>query len=177
MQRTASRIEPGPLNFLHRSAAVMADRTAVVHGDRRYAYSEPTERTGRLASALRAAGVERDDRVAVLCPNSPAILDAHDGVPAAGGILVTINTRLSAGEIEHILSDCTPRVAIVDTELSHLVDAPDVETVIVEDTGAPPRSKSPAAIELGELPRTSTNKVQKLLLREREWAGREKASH
>jgi fatty-acyl-CoA synthase len=33
--------------------------------------------------------------------------------------------------------------------------------------------KAPAAIEFGELPKTSTGKVQKYLLREREWVGRE----
>ena len=37
------------------------------------------------------------------------------------------------------------------------------------------RYKCPAAIALGPLPRTSTGKVQKYLLREREWAGRAKS--
>src|SRR5215218_585413 len=136
MELTASRIELSPLNFLHRSASVMPGRTAVVHGDRRYTYSELAQRAGRLASALRGAGVSRGDRVAVLCPNSPAILEAHFGVPAAGAILVTINTRLSAREVEHILADCAPSAVIVDAELAHLVDTP-ATTVVVEDTGAP----------------------------------------
>ncbi len=135
MEPKASRIELSPLNFLHHAATVMAGRTAVVHDDRRYTYAELAQRAGRLASALRGAGVRRGDRVAVLCPNSPAILEAHFGVPAAGAILVTINTRLSAAEVDHILADCTPRVAIVDAELAHLVDG--VPAVVVEDTGAP----------------------------------------
>jgi fatty-acyl-CoA synthase len=37
--------------------------------------------------------------------------------------------------------------------------------------------KAPAAVEFGELPKTSTGKVQKYLLREREWAGRDKRVH
>jgi fatty-acyl-CoA synthase len=136
MEPTASRIELSPLNFLHRSASVMPDRTAVVHGDRRYTYSELAQRAGRLASALHGAGVERGDRVAVLCPNSPAILEAHFGVPAAGAVLVTINTRLSAVEVDHILSDCSPRVVIADAELVHLLDTK-AAVVVVQDTGAP----------------------------------------
>jgi fatty-acyl-CoA synthase len=73
----ASRIPLSPLNFLHRRALSMAERTAVVQGERRYSYAELGERVGRLAGALAAAGVERGDRVAVLCPNSPALLEAH----------------------------------------------------------------------------------------------------
>jgi fatty-acyl-CoA synthase len=37
--------------------------------------------------------------------------------------------------------------------------------------------KCPDAIEFGELPKTSTGKIQKFLLREREWAGQEKRVH
>src|SRR3954471_24463346 len=121
MERTASRVELSPLNFLHRRALVMADRVAVVHGERRYTYAELAQRAGRLASSLREAGVERGDRVAVLCPNTPAILEAHYGVPAAGGILVAINTRLSKDEVEYILSDSEPKVVIVDHELADLI--------------------------------------------------------
>jgi fatty-acyl-CoA synthase len=135
MESTASRIALSPLNFLHRRAIVMADRTAVVHGERRYTYAQFAERVGRLASALRdGVGLEPGDRVAVLCPNSPAILEAHYGVPAARGILVTINTRLSAGEVEYICDDCEPRLVIVDHELEHLV--PDsAKKLVVQDTG------------------------------------------
>jgi fatty-acyl-CoA synthase len=134
MSASASRISLSPLNFLHRRRLVMAERTAVVQGDRRYTYAELGERAARLAAALRAKGLEKGDRVAVLCPNSPAILEAHYGVPAAEGILVTINTRLSAGEVEYIIGDCEPKLVIVDRELEELVpdDAP---KLVVHDTG------------------------------------------
>jgi fatty-acyl-CoA synthase len=36
------------------------------------------------------------------------------------------------------------------------------------------RFKCPAAVEFGELPKTSTGKIQKYVLREREWAGRDR---
>src|SRR5919202_619375 len=98
-----SRTELDPVAFLTRSAAIHADRIAVVHGDLRRTYAELAERVARLASALRGRGLGRRDRVAVLCPNTPALLEAHFGVPAAGGVLVAINTRLSAAEIRGIL--------------------------------------------------------------------------
>jgi fatty-acyl-CoA synthase len=136
---TVHRTELTPVSFLRRSAMVHADRTAVVHGERRYTYRELGERAERLASALRAAGLERGDRVVFLCPNIPALLEAHFGVPAAGGVLVTINYRLTAAEVAHILGHSGARFAFVDRELESLLDGADsgaVHRVRIEDSGA-----------------------------------------
>src|SRR3954471_20493002 len=116
-----SRTELDPVAFLYRSAAVYHDRVAVVHADRRLTYAQLRERGDRLASALRARGIERHDRVAALCPNIPALLELHHAVPAAGGVLVAINTRLSPGEIRSILEHSGSRMLFVDPELEPLV--------------------------------------------------------
>ena len=79
--RRAHRTELSPLRFLERSVLVYPDKVAVVHEDRRYTYREFGERVNRLASALRAAGLRKGDRVAFICPNIPALLEAHYGVP------------------------------------------------------------------------------------------------
>ena len=91
MEEKVYRTELTPIDFLHRSALVFPDKVAVVQGDRRYTYREFAERVNRLASRLRAIGLQKHDRVAFLCPNTPAMLEAHYAVPAAGGILVAIN--------------------------------------------------------------------------------------
>jgi fatty-acyl-CoA synthase len=119
--RHVYRTELSPLSFLTRSAYVFPDKTAVVHGARRYTYRQLEERVNRLASALRAAGLEKHDRVAFLCPNIPPMLEAHYGVPAAGGVLVAINTRLSSDEIGYILEHSGARFLFVDAELEPLV--------------------------------------------------------
>jgi fatty-acyl-CoA synthase len=140
MQSTPYRLELTPITFLRRAADVLAERTAVVHGPRRHDYAELHERVNRLASALRDRGLDRHDRVAVLSPNAPALLESHFGVPAAGGVLVAINTRLDTPEIEYILRDSGARFLIVDAELRPLVEPLElsgVETVVVEDTGSP----------------------------------------
>ncbi|HVC33068.1 MAG TPA: acyl--CoA ligase family protein [Chloroflexota bacterium] len=111
-----------PLWFAERSGAVFPEKTAVVYGERRYSYREFAGRVNRLASALRAAGLRKGDRVAVLCPNIPPMLEAHFGVPLAGGILVTINVRLSTGDISYILEHSGAKFLFVDTELGHLID-------------------------------------------------------
>src|ERR671936_2486430 len=102
------RTELSPVSFLRRSAFVYPDKIAVVHGERRYSYREFHERVNRLASALAGAGVEAGDRVAFLCPNTPALLEAHFAVPAAGAVLVAINTRLAAGARPHHPSNAPP---------------------------------------------------------------------
>src|SRR5437773_5617343 len=115
--RHVYRTELTPVSFLARSAYVFPQKTAVVHGARRYTYAQLAERVNRLASALRAAGMKNHDRVAFLCPNIPATLEAHFGVPAAGGILVAINTRLASDEIAYILKHSGSRFLFVDAEL------------------------------------------------------------
>jgi fatty-acyl-CoA synthase len=135
--RHAHRTELSPLLFLERSAAVYPDKVAVVHDDRRYTYREFGARVNRLASALRAAGLRKGDRVAFICPNTPALLEAHYGVPAAGGVLVALNYRLNARDISYILKHSGARFLFADHEFEHLAEgAPMERAVRIDDTGA-----------------------------------------
>jgi fatty-acyl-CoA synthase len=134
------RTELTPVSFLRRSAYVFPDKTAVVHGSRRYTYRQLEERANRLASGLRAAGLRHLDRVAFICPNTPAMLEAHYGVPLAGLVLVPINTRLNSDEIGYILKHSGAKFVFVDHELEALVkpiDLTGVRVIRVDDTGAP----------------------------------------
>ena len=133
------RTELNPVDLLVRAAFMYAEKEAVVHGDRRSTYAELGERAWRLANGLRAAGLRKGDRVATLLPNCPAMLEAHFGVPAAGGILVTINTRLSSTEVEFILRHSGAGTLLLDAELAELlepVDLSGIEVIRVDDTGA-----------------------------------------
>jgi fatty-acyl-CoA synthase len=75
----------------------------------------------RLASALARSGITHGDRVAVLAPNSIAALESHFGVPLAGGVLVMLNTRLQARELEWILNHSGAKVLIADPQLLPVV--------------------------------------------------------
>ena len=79
------------------------------------------ERSWRLANALRSAGLRKGDRVATLLFNSSPMLEAHFGVPAAGGILVAINNRLAGPEVGYILEHSGARFLLLDAELEPLV--------------------------------------------------------
>jgi fatty-acyl-CoA synthase len=107
-----------PLSFLQRSAYIHPNRTAVIHGDRRYSYREFYQRAKRLASALKQAGIKAGDTVSVMLPNVPAMLEAHYGVPMLGAVLNTINTRLEAATVAYILQHGEASVLITDRELA-----------------------------------------------------------
>src|SRR4029453_1362851 len=130
------RSELTPVSFLRRSAYMFPEKTAVVYGERRYSYGELEERVDRLSWRLRDAGLQRGDRVAFLCPNTPPMLEAHFAVPAAGLVLVAINTRLGKDEVSYILEHSGAKMVFVDTELEELLfDVEGVETVRIDDTG------------------------------------------
>ncbi len=138
---TVFRSELNPVDFLHRAAYMYPGKVAVVHGKRRYSYRELAERSWRLANALRSAGLAKGDRVAALLFNSPAMLEAHFGVPAAGGILVAVNNRLSSAEVGYILQHSGARYLLLDTALeahAGLSGLPGVTVIRCDDTGVPP---------------------------------------
>ncbi len=112
-----------PLSHLNRALEVYPSREAVVYGDRRYNYAKYHERVSRLASALSDADVNSGDVVSSVLPNIPAQMEAHFGVPACGGVLNTINTRLDAGTVTYILGHARPKVILVDTQFIPLVEA------------------------------------------------------
>ncbi|SLN74288.1 acyl-CoA synthetase [Oceanibacterium hippocampi] len=110
-----------PLTFLKRSAAVFPDRVAVIHGPERYTYRETYARARRLASALAAHGIGRDDTVAIMLPNVPQMVEVHFGVPMCGAVLNTLNTRLDAKILGFILNHADAKVLITDTEFSPVI--------------------------------------------------------
>ena len=110
-----------PVNFIVRSAAVYADKDAVVYKDRRYSYNEFFERINRLASALVKIGVGKGDKVVFICPNTPPMLEAHFAVPMIGAVLVSINIRLSSQEIFYITNHSDAKVLFVDNEFFGVV--------------------------------------------------------
>jgi len=123
LDRNPANFQPlTPLTFLERAASVFPDHTAIVHGSLRRSYAEFYARSRQLASALAEMhGVRRGDTVSVLLPNTPAMLECHYGVPMAGAVLHSINTRLDAAVIAFQLDHAASRVVIVDIEFMPLM--------------------------------------------------------
>ncbi len=83
----------------------------------RYSYADFHRRSLRLAEGLQRAGLRRGDRVATLMWNHYAHLEAYFGVPAAGGVLHTLNLRLAPEEIAYIVNHAEDRFVLVDDVL------------------------------------------------------------
>ncbi|MCL4145049.1 UNVERIFIED_CONTAM: hypothetical protein GTU68_065231, partial [Idotea baltica] len=113
----ANHVALTPLSFLHRTADVYPDHPAVIYNERQYSWSQSQARCCQLASALKNAGIQRGDTVAVLAFNTPELFEAHFGVPMSGAVLNTINTRLDADTVSYILDHGNAKTLIVDSEL------------------------------------------------------------
>jgi fatty-acyl-CoA synthase len=107
-----------PASFLERSAAVFADRIAVIDGERQFSYAELLDRCRRLSSALASRGIGREDRVAALCTNSHVLLELHQAVPMLGAALVSLNIRLSATELAAILDHSGASILLATHEFA-----------------------------------------------------------
>jgi fatty-acyl-CoA synthase len=89
---------------------------------REHSYAQWHARTRSLAAALQGLGLKRGDRVATLCWNHHAHLEAYFGIPAAGGVMHTLNLRLAPDEIGWIAADAQDRFLIVDDILLPLYE-------------------------------------------------------
>ena len=114
-----------PLVYLQRAAEVYPERLSVVQGlgpdAERWTWRQTYERSRRLASALQGLGIVKNDTVAVMLPNTPAMVEAHFGIPMAGAVLNALNTRLDAATIAFMLDHSESRVLVLDPEYAGVV--------------------------------------------------------
>lgn len=127
-KNTANYTALSPLSFLRRAADVYPDYPSVIYGKVEYQWQQTKERCTRLGAALHKIGIEKNQTVAIMAPNTPPMYEAHFGVPLCGAVLNSINTRLDAATVAFILKHSEARVLIVDTEYSNTV-AKAIETL------------------------------------------------
>jgi acyl-CoA synthetase (AMP-forming)/AMP-acid ligase II len=101
---------------LSRALGVAAGSSAVVCQDSRRTYAELDSRCRRLAGAMRKLGVAPHDRVGVIALNSDRYLELYLGLPAAGYVLVPVNSRLAPAEMRAILEDAGVSVLFADSD-------------------------------------------------------------
>ncbi len=122
LDRNAANYAPlSPLSFIARTADVYPQRRSIIHGARRYTWAETYARCRRLASALAARGIGKNDTVAAMLSNTPEMAECHFGVPMAGAVLNTLNTRLDAEAIAFMLDHGEAKALITDREFSPTV--------------------------------------------------------
>jgi fatty-acyl-CoA synthase len=117
----ANHLPLTPLHFLDRTADVFPNRVALIHGELRQTWAQTRARCYRLASALVGAGIKPLDTVSIIAPNTPAMLEAHFGIPLSGAVLNAINCRLDAEGIAFILRHGESKLLLVDREFAPVV--------------------------------------------------------
>ncbi len=124
LEQTAANHTPlSPLSFIRRTAAVYPDLTSVIHGKRRYTWSETYARCRQLGSALAKRGVKAGDTVAVMASNTPEMYECAFGPGMIGAVVNTLNVRLDADIIAFSLNHAETNVLITDTEFSSTMKA------------------------------------------------------
>ncbi len=129
---------------LHRSP----EKEALVHGQQRLTYREVARRTAGLATALRAAGVKRGERVGIYVEASIPQVISIFGISQAEGVYVPINALLHAEQVLHIARDCGMRVLITTppkaSALSEiLAQIPSLDFLVVTSEGETQAMKLP----------------------------------
>jgi fatty-acyl-CoA synthase len=117
----ANYVPLSPLSFLERSAYIYPKRISVIQGDRQYTWADSYRRCRQLASALVKRGIGKGDTVAVMLPNVAPMFEAHFGIPMAGAVLNTLNTRLDAEAVAFMLDHGEAKVLITDPEFTNII--------------------------------------------------------
>ena len=151
MENNAHYSKLTPISFLERSTYVYPNKLAVKYNDRSYTYKEFSDRINKLAGALKAQGIKKNDKVAFLVPNIPEMLEGHFAPLKIGAILVAINTRLSGREISYILNHSESKVLVFDSEFGDIIEKikPELPNIncFVQVVDTEPENKNIESIE------------------------------
>src|SRR5687768_3713362 len=112
-----------PLDFARRARKLYADREALVDGPLRLSYAEFFDRCDRWAAALQRLGVRHGDRVAVIAPNTHAMLEAFYAVPQLGAVIVPLNYRLTAEDFVYLIEHSGARVVCAHSDYLDAVES------------------------------------------------------
>ncbi len=124
LSKNAANYQPlTPIEFIIRSAKVYPDKTAIIYDDLEHNHLTQTwqqtyQRCRQLADGLRKLGIDKNDTVAVMLPNIPAMIECAFGVPMSGGVLCTLNTRLDINALTFCLQHAEAKVLILDSEFA-----------------------------------------------------------
>jgi long-chain acyl-CoA synthetase len=103
-------------SLLRNSTKQFPDATALIHGNTRLTYAELECRVRRLATELRACGIEPGDRVALMAPTGPYFTIGYFGILYAGATVVALSTLQSPHEVAFQLNDCQAKALILHAD-------------------------------------------------------------
>ena len=114
---------------LTRAAQIAGERTAIIADGRRFTHRELQSRCRRLATVLRSKGAKPGDRIAVLAANSNHYIECYMAIPAAGYVIVPLNTRHAEPELRYAIEDAGATMLLSDRDPGALGEI--VDTVVM----------------------------------------------
>ncbi|MEH7224921.1 long-chain fatty acid--CoA ligase [Bacillus sp. JJ1566] len=111
------------LDWIANRARLSPDSIAVVDGEtgNRFTFQELNDRAENIACYFKTIGIKKGDRIALLSPNDISYFDLLFACGKIGAIFVPLNWRLSSEEIDYILSNSSPRLIALSSNLEGLL--------------------------------------------------------
>jgi len=131
------------MQMIERCAQINGKSMATIDGQRRHTWRQLRDRVARLAAAYNRLGCEQGDRIGILALNSDRYFESIFAIPWAGGVMVPINIRLAAPEVEFWILDSGAKILCVDETFAPLITAvreklDNLEHVVYMSDGAVP---------------------------------------
>ena len=104
----------GGLSFAMRT---VQNKTALIFDDKKWTFSQISEKANAVANGLLDLGVKKGDRVTLFLPNCSEFFFWYFGIMKMGGIVNPLNVMLKERELEYLIGDCAPRVIVTTLEL------------------------------------------------------------
>ncbi len=124
-------------------------RPLLIAGGRTYSYADVVNQAGGLVAQLRAAGLERGQRVAMLLEDYDSFFVSMYAIWLAGGVAVPLNTSLPASDIEWLIGKARPALLLVPGSGAKLpAGAAQVAAAAAQPSPAPAR----LVVDLPETP-------------------------
>ena len=124
-----------PLDWKRRAIKYYPNKTAVIDGEKEFTYKEFGQRVDQLSTALHHASIREGDHVAVMLPNTHYMLECFYGICQLGAVMVPLNYRLSAKDLEYIIKHSDAKMLILDEEfarsIEEIVDSLSLEQIII----------------------------------------------
>ncbi len=107
-------------NVIQRNAIWFKDENCLVLNDNKITHGEFKDKVDKIASALKARGVTKGDRLAVLAQNCLEYIYLYGVAAKLGAIAVPINWRLTHEEVHYVISDTTPKILFISSDFQEL---------------------------------------------------------
>ena len=130
---------------LKRAVQIAPQKVAVICDDVEITYQEMYRRCALLAGGVRKLGAVNGDRIAILANNSHQYIETYMAAPAAGFVVVPLNTRHAMPELAYALKDSGAKILLTDREelgelaaaVDHVISIPgDYEALLTDSTEA-----------------------------------------